>query len=62
MRTALWPLKETDKNIFHKRVVPLGELVHVHLPLDGSAQARRGALEARAVEGVMFGYGDVSQS
>ena len=32
---------------FHKRLLPFGELVHVHLPLDGPAQARCGALEAR---------------
>ena len=31
---------------FHKRLLPFGELVQVHLPLDGPAQARRGALEA----------------
>ena len=29
---------------FHKRLLPFGKLVHVHLPLDGPAQARRGAL------------------
>ena len=47
---------------FHKRLLPFGELVHGHLPLDGPAEARCGALEARAVEGIMLGYGDVSHS
>ena len=47
---------------FHKRLLPFGELVHVHLPLDGTAQARRGAMGARAVDGVMLGYSDVSHS
>ena len=39
---------------FLKRLLPFGELVHVHLPLDGPAQTRRGALESRAVDGVML--------
>ena len=47
---------------FHKRLLPFGECVYVHLPLDGPAQARRDALEARAVDGVMFGYADISDS
>ena len=47
---------------FHKRLLPFGELVHVHLPLDGPAQNRRGALDSRAVDGVMLGYGDVLHS
>ena len=47
---------------FHKRLVPSGELENVHLPLDGPDQAQRGALDARAISGVMLGYGDVSQS
>ena len=47
---------------FHKRLLPFGELVHVHLPLDGPAQNRQGALDSRAVDGIMLGYGDVSHS
>ena len=47
---------------FHKRLLPFAELVNVHLQLDGPAPARRGALEARAVKGIMLGYGDVSHS
>ena len=53
-RIRRWP--------FRKRLLPFEERVHVHLPLDGPDQAQRGALDARAVEGVMLGYGDVSQS
>ena len=47
---------------FHKRLLPFGELVNVHLPLDGPAQARRGASEPRAVDCLMLGYGDISHS
>ena len=47
---------------FLKRLLPFGELVHVHLPLDGPAQTKRGALDSRAVDGVMLGYGDTSHS
>ena len=47
---------------FHKRFVRFGELVNVHLPVDGPDRANRGALDARAVEGVMLGYGTMSHS
>ena len=47
---------------FHKWLLPFRERMHVHLPLDGPEQIKRGALDERAVEGVMLGYGDVSHS
>ena len=47
---------------FHKRLLPFGEQVHVHMPLDGPAQTRGGALDAQAVDGIMLGYGEVSHS
>ena len=53
-RIRRWP--------FRKRLLPFEERVHVHLPLDGPDQAQRGALDARAVEGVMLGFGDFSHS
>ena len=50
------------KRPFHKRILPMGEVVHVHLPPDGPDRAERGALDSRAVEGVMLGYGAMSHS
>ena len=47
---------------FHKRFLPFGELVNVHLPINSPERVRQGALDARAVEGVMLGYGDLSHS
>ena len=47
---------------FHKRLLPFGERVHVHLPRDSPAQVDGGALDSRAVDGIMLGYGDVSHS
>ena len=50
------------KRPFHKRLLPYGELVNVHLPSDGPDRAQRGALDARAVEGIMLGYSTVSHA
>ena len=36
--------------------------MNVHLPIDSPERVRQGALDARAVEGVMLGYGDLSHS
>ena len=39
-----------------------GELLKVHLLLDGPGRARRGALDACAVEGITLEHGDMSHS
>ena len=54
------PFERVRRRPFHKQFLPFGELVNVLLPLDGPARARRRALDARAVEGIMLGYGNVS--
>ena len=47
---------------YTKRVVPFGELVLVHLPAKGPERRAGGALDARTKEGVVLGYGTVSNS
>ena len=42
---------------FKKRLVPFGELLPVHMPIKGPERREGGALDARAVEGLFFGYG-----
>jgi hypothetical protein len=47
---------------FKKRLVPFGELVFVHLPIKGPERREGGALDPRAVEGLLIGYGTDSHS
>ena len=47
---------------FKKRLVPFGELVLVHLPIEGPERREGGALDPRVVEGLLIGYGKDSHS
>ena len=47
---------------FNKRLLPFGELVLVHLPIKGPKRREGGALDPRAVEGLLIGYGKDSYS
>ena len=61
-KDGLVAFQRVRKRPFHKRLLPYGELVNVHLPSDGPDRAQRGALDARAVEGIMLGYSTVSHA
>ena len=47
---------------YAKRLVPFGELALVHLPPKGPERREGGALDARAKQGVVLGYGAMSHS
>ena len=50
------PYQRVRGRAFAKRLLPFGEVVHVHLPPKGPERREGGALDQRTVYGVMLGY------
>ena len=59
---GLTPYQRVRGKAYAKRLVPFGELVLVHLPPKGPERRAGGALDPRAKEGLVLGYGAMSHS